>query len=65
VNNPDRSLALPNPGFHLFPGQRDIRVSIHCGQPPVAGSKEGWELATAAEFAAAEVGGWVFVDASG
>jgi hypothetical protein len=39
--------------------------AVDCGQPPVAGSKEGWEIATAAEFAAAEVGGWVFVDASG
>ena len=39
--------------------------AVDCGEPPVAGSKEGWELATAAEFAAAEVGGWVFVDASG
>jgi hypothetical protein len=44
--------------------------AVDCGEPPVGGSKEGWEVATAAEIAAAEhgsaiVGGWVFVDASG
>jgi hypothetical protein len=44
--------------------------AVDCGEPPVAGSKEGWDVATPAEIAAAEkgsaiVGGWVFVDASG
>ena len=49
----------------------EIRAgAVDCGEPPVAGSKEGWDLATPAEIAAAEkgsaiVGGWVFVDASG
>jgi hypothetical protein len=44
--------------------------AVDCGEPPVAGSKEGWAVATPAEFATAEagsavVGGWVFVDSSG
>jgi hypothetical protein len=44
--------------------------AVDCGEPPVAGSKEGWAVATAAEVAAAEkgsavVGGWVIADASG
>jgi hypothetical protein len=44
--------------------------AVDCGEPPVAGSKEGWDIATPAEIAAAEkgsaiVGGWVFVDGSG
>jgi hypothetical protein len=44
--------------------------AVDCGEPPVAGSKEGWAVATAAEISAAEkgsaiVGGWVYVDASG
>jgi hypothetical protein len=43
---------------------------VDCGEPPVDGSKEGWEVATAAEIAAAErgsrvVGGWVLVGSSG
>ncbi|HEY8776604.1 MAG TPA: hypothetical protein VIM33_09030 [Gaiellaceae bacterium] len=44
--------------------------AVDCGEPPVAGSKEGWAVATAADIAAAEkgsslVGGWVLVGASG
>jgi hypothetical protein len=44
--------------------------AVDCGQPPPPGSKEGWAVATAAEFAAAEkgsslVGGWVLMDSSG
>jgi hypothetical protein len=43
---------------------------VDCGEPPVAGPKEGWSYASPAEIAAAEkgsalVGGWVLVDASG
>jgi hypothetical protein len=43
---------------------------VDCGEPPVAGSKEGWAVDTDADFAAAEkgssvVGGWVLVGASG
>ncbi len=44
--------------------------AVECGGPPPPGPKEGWAVATAGEFAAAEkgsalVGGWVLVDASG